>query len=219
MIDIPQILSDCSRRPQCATYEGNTLSPQTGSLILVIVIVCAHSVPQYRYYGISYEIYMYHRNLEREEKVYQLWRSGATIDEISLQARIPRSTVGYYVGKLKRSGRQRQVPEPVAPSDAGASTLESLIPKVFFIQNVGKLLVSGDFMGLYYFIQTYKMLMQMQSYLKFTKEEMELFQKAIDAPVSQTKETIASKPELTKKKTISEILESSAATLAERSDS
>ena len=144
---------------------------------------------------------MHHRNLEREEKVYQLWRSGATIDQISLQTRIPRSSVGYYVGKLNRSGRPRLVPEPVAPSEAGVSTLESLIPKLFFIQNAGKLLASEDFVKLYYFIQIYKMMMQMQSYLELTKEEIDLFQKTINAQVSQTEERASSKPELTEKKT------------------
>jgi len=143
---------------------------------------------------------MHYRNVEREEKVYQLRRSGATIDQISLQTRIPRSTVGYYVRKFKRSSRQRLVPDPVAPSEAGVSMLESLIPKVFFfIHNFGKLLTSEDFVKLYYFIQIYKMLMQMQSYLKFTKEQIDLFQKALNVPVSETEES--SKPEFTEKKT------------------
>ena len=149
---------------------------------------------------------MHYRNVEREEKVYQLRRSRATIDQISLQTRIPRSTVGYYVRKFKRSSRQRLVPDPVAPSEAGVSMLESLIPKVFFIHNFGELLTSEDFVKLYYFIQIYKMLMQMQSYLKFTKEEIDLFQKTINAPVSQTKKRINSKPELTGKKTMAERL-------------
>ena len=54
-------------------------------------------------------------------------------------------------------------------------------------------------MKLYYFIQIYKMLMQMQSYLKFTKEQIDLFQKALNVPVSETEES--SKPEFTEKKT------------------
>ena len=149
---------------------------------------------------------MHYRNVEREEKISQLWKSGATIDKISLQTRIPRSTVGYYVGKLKRSGGQRLVPEPVAPSDTGALTLASLTPKIFFNHNVGRLLASEDFIRLYYFIQVYKMLMEMQSLFKFTKEETELYQKEMNLLVSQAKETIGSKPELTKKKTVYEIL-------------
>ena len=148
---------------------------------------------------------MPHRNVEREEKVYQLWRSRATIDQISLQTRIPRSTVGYYVKKFKRSGRQRLVPEPVAPSAAGVSTFQALLTKVFFTRNVIELLVSGDFAKLYYFIQSYKMLMQMQSHLKFTKEEIDLFQKATNPPVSRTEET-SSKPESSRKKTMAEIV-------------
>ena len=143
---------------------------------------------------------MPHRNVEREEKVYQLWRSRATIDQISLQTRIPRSTVGYYVGKFKRSGRQRLVPDPVAPTAADVSILESILTKVFFTRNVTELLASGDYTKLYYFIQIYKMLMQMQSHLTLTNEEKNLLQKGTNAPVSQTEERTSSKPELTGKK-------------------
>jgi hypothetical protein len=141
--------------------------------------------------------------VEREEKVYRPWRLGATIDQISLQTQIPRSTVGYYVRKFNRSDRRRLVPEPVAPSAADVSIPESIFTKVLFTEKVMELFKSGDYAKLYYFLQIYKM--QMQSYLKFTKDEMDLFQKAINSPVSQTKETIRSKPELTRKKTLSEI--------------
>ena len=120
---------------------------------------------------------MHSPNVEREENVYRLWRSGATIDQISLQTRIPRSSVGYYVKKFNRSGRQRLVPEPAAPSAAGVSTLESLVTKVFFTKKVIELLTSGDYAKLYYFIQIYKMLTQMQSHITMTKEEKDLFQK------------------------------------------
>jgi len=143
--------------------------------------------------------------VEREEKVYRLWRSGATIDQISLQTRIPRSTVGYYVGKLKRSGGHRLVPEPVAPSDPGVSTLESLVTKVFFTRKVIELITSGDYAKLYYFIQIYKMLMQMQSHLTLTNEEKDLLQKAINPPVNQSEERTSSKPELTGKKTMAQV--------------
>ena len=148
---------------------------------------------------------MHSPNVEREENVYRLWRSGATIDQISLQTRIPRSSVGYYVKKFNRSGRQRLVPEHAAPSAAGVSTLESLVTKVFFTKKVIELLTSGDYAELYYFIQIYKMLIQMQSHLTMTKEEKDLFQKAIDATVTQAKERIDSKPEFTEKKTMAEI--------------
>ena len=149
---------------------------------------------------------MHYRNVEREKKLYQLWRIGATIDKISFQTTIPRSSVGYYVRKFNRSGRQRLVPEPAAPSAAGVSTLESLVTKVFFTRKVIELFTSGDYARLYYFLQVYKMLMQMQSHLTLTKEEKDLFQKAINATVSQTKERIDSKPELTQKKTMAKIV-------------
>ena len=36
-------------------------------------------------------------NPDRNQKIYTLWKSGLTIDEISAQLNIPRSTAGYYV--------------------------------------------------------------------------------------------------------------------------
>jgi len=43
------------------------------------------------------------RNLERREIIQELWLQGYTVDEISSQTGIPRSSVGYYVAKLNQS--------------------------------------------------------------------------------------------------------------------
>ena len=67
-----------------------------------------------------------------------------------------------------------------------------------------ELFESGDYAKLYYFLQIPKM--QMQSYLKLTKEEIDLFQKAINSRVSHIEEKIDSKPVLTEKKTMAERL-------------
>jgi len=42
-------------------------------------------------------------NFERENAIYELWKAGCTIDEISSKTGIPRSTVGYYVAKFNKS--------------------------------------------------------------------------------------------------------------------
>jgi len=43
------------------------------------------------------------RNFERDELIHELWLHGYTIDEISSQTGIPRSSVGYYVSKFNKS--------------------------------------------------------------------------------------------------------------------
>jgi hypothetical protein len=43
------------------------------------------------------------RNLERRETIHELWLQGFTVDEISSQTGIPRSSVGYYVAKFNQS--------------------------------------------------------------------------------------------------------------------
>ncbi len=45
---------------------------------------------------------MFKENLERNIIIYQLWKKGHTIDEISFDTSIPRSTVGYYVRKFNK---------------------------------------------------------------------------------------------------------------------
>lgn len=45
---------------------------------------------------------MFKENLERNIILYQLWKKGHTIDEMSFDTSIPRSTVGYYVRKFNK---------------------------------------------------------------------------------------------------------------------
>ncbi len=54
---------------------------------------------------------MIQENTSRNLLVYDLWEKGRTIDEISLDLGIPRSTVGYYVRKYNRYAKRG---EPIA---------------------------------------------------------------------------------------------------------
>ena len=45
------------------------------------------------------------RNPDRNSLIYELWKKGHTVDEISLETCIPRSTVGYYVRKFNKCAR------------------------------------------------------------------------------------------------------------------
>ena len=49
---------------------------------------------------------MFQENLDRNVIIYELWKKGFTIDEISFDTSIPRSTVGYYVRKFNKRARR-----------------------------------------------------------------------------------------------------------------
>jgi len=48
---------------------------------------------------------MIQENPDRNFIIYQLWTNGSTIDEISFETGIPRSTVGYYVRKFNKCAK------------------------------------------------------------------------------------------------------------------
>lgn len=50
-------------------------------------------------------------NVDRNFLIYELWREGKTIDEISFETGIPRSSVGYYVRKFNKLAKRG---EPIA---------------------------------------------------------------------------------------------------------
>jgi hypothetical protein len=57
------------------------------------------------------------RNFERREKIKELWLQDYTVDEISSQTGIPRSSVGYYFAKFNKSknGDNPRSKPPVKP--------------------------------------------------------------------------------------------------------
>ena len=54
---------------------------------------------------------MIHENLDRNFLIYELWKKGRTIDEMSFDTGIPRSTVGYYIRKFNKRAKNG---EPIA---------------------------------------------------------------------------------------------------------
>jgi hypothetical protein len=118
-------------------------------------------------------------NVERNKRIQNLWILGQTIDQISLSTGIPRSTVGYYVKKFNKSGRRLQPPPSVTQTGFEASPSESAALKTFFLQEVARLIIDRDYQKLHYFLVSYKTMIQMQSYLKFTEEERKVLQNAL----------------------------------------
>ena len=54
---------------------------------------------------------MIRENLERNYIIFELWKKGQTINDISFNTGIPRSTVGYYVRKFNKRAKSG---EPIA---------------------------------------------------------------------------------------------------------
>jgi len=48
---------------------------------------------------------MIQENPDRNVRIYEMWTNGSTIDEISFETDIPRSTVGYYVRKFNKCAK------------------------------------------------------------------------------------------------------------------
>jgi len=48
---------------------------------------------------------MIQENPDRNFIIYEMWTNGSTIDEISFETGVPRSTVGYYVRKFNKCAK------------------------------------------------------------------------------------------------------------------
>ena len=87
-------------------------------------------------------------NSDREAIVYDHWKIGMTIDKISLITSIPRSTVGYYVKKMRRKyGRPLQAitsEPPVVKRSKEERFLEAKVKNEFDLK-IWKLFQKGDY--------------------------------------------------------------------------
>ena len=90
-------------------------------------------------------IYMIRENVDRNFLIYELWKKGLTIDQVSFDTGIPRSTVGYYVRKFnKRAGRGEPIaflPEREKPDEKDLAF--TTIGKNYMFQRLLKLLGEG----------------------------------------------------------------------------
>jgi len=120
---------------------------------------------------------MISENLERNSLIYELWKEGYTIDEISFETGIPRSTVGYYVRKFNKRAKRG---EPIAfqpvrekPND------ETLVTKSFlkagFIVRMVELAANGDIDRVYKSLMVVKLMKELQREIFTTEEEKQAF--------------------------------------------
>ena len=121
---------------------------------------------------------MVKENLYSNLVIHKLWEDGCTIDEITLETGIPRSTVGYYVRKFKRRASRG---EPIAYAPANEKPNE----KSMAVQAFAKALASqrlfqmlGEEDGLdkvYKLLMITKLVKELQREIFATEEERKAF--------------------------------------------
>ena len=144
---------------------------------------------------------MFETNPEREKAIYDLWRTGHTIDEITDLTNIPRGTVGYYVRKfnkdLRRQGlkldgilnpllaKPKFVENASVPSEleralkklSGLSKISSLKQIMDTIQELKN---SKDYDQIYYFLHSVQLFPKVLEYFKaIPGEENQLIDECI----------------------------------------
>lgn len=126
------------------------------------------------------------RNIERDKKLFELWRSNLTIDDASFQSGIPRSTVGYYYKKFgKRYGKEVSVAgksrEYSDSSSKSINEAKSLVDT--FLSSMGKnrvftqilsMMDSGKYVESYYYLMSLKLFNDVIKLYNFTSEEIKL---------------------------------------------
>ena len=123
---------------------------------------------------------MIQENPDRNFIIYELWTNGDTIDEISFETGIPRSTVGYYVRKFNKCAKSG---EPIVVQQIRKKPDEKVIAvqawkKLDFFVYLGKMLKEED--GLdraYKTLMIAKLMKELHREIFPTEEERQAFWK------------------------------------------
>lgn len=125
-------------------------------------------------------------NIERDKKLFELWRSNLTIDDASFQSGIPRSTVGYYYKKFgKQHGKEVSMTGKSREySDSSSKSInEAKLPVDTFLSSIAKnraftqilsMMYSGKYVESYYYLMSLKLFKDVIKLYNFTPEEMKL---------------------------------------------
>lgn len=123
---------------------------------------------------------MVQENPDRNFLIYQLWEKGCTIDEISFETGIPRSTVGYYVrkfNKLARSGEPIVLQQMRKKPDEKVMAVQAWEKTSFFVELVKILKEEGGLDKVYKTLKIIKLMKELQTYIRPTEEERRAFMK------------------------------------------
>jgi hypothetical protein len=132
---------------------------------------------------ISYEThFMYFTNAERNRVLYQLWEKNLTVEEISSNTNIPRSTVGYYVRKFNRlAAKGKPVVFPgLSQNDRkqGSNAEDSSIMQLLQLR-IMDLMKLNDWERLYYLLNVFRLLKELGFFTGIQGDILRLFLKAV----------------------------------------
>jgi hypothetical protein len=123
---------------------------------------------------------MMRENVDRNKRIYLLWEEGHTVEEISIETGIPRSTVGYYVRKFNNLAKKGE-PIPIRWRQYrpdGQTMAMQAFTKNWMFNNLLKML--GEANGLdkvYKFLMVAKLTKELQREIFPTQKEQEALQK------------------------------------------
>jgi len=121
---------------------------------------------------------MVKENLRRNLVIHKLWEDGRTIDEITLETGVPRSTVGYYVRKFNRRASRG---EPIAYAPANEKPNEQSMAvlafaKVLASQRLFEMLGEEDGLDkVYKLLMIAKLVKELQREIFVTEDERKAF--------------------------------------------
>jgi hypothetical protein len=117
-------------------------------------------------------------NPDRNQRIYQAWERGSTVDQTASQLGIPRSTVGYYFRKFNRQASQgRAIVIPRKGTERAEAALDSAVAKSLIVTKLLEILGSGRVEYAYYLLGVFKLMKDLGLYL--TPEEADAFQQRI----------------------------------------
>jgi transposase len=107
---------------------------------------------------------MYFTNSERNRVIYELWEKNLTVEEISSNTGIPRSTVGYYVrkfNKLAAKGKPVVFPGPSGSAIIPTNYTQDIQLMSTLETRILESVVHGDWEGLYYRLSAFRHLKEL----------------------------------------------------------
>ena len=120
---------------------------------------------------------MVQENPDRNFLVYELWGDGHTIDEISFETGIPRSTVGYYVSKFNKCAKSG---EPIVcqrvreKPDAKAIAVRAYVKTIVCADLIEKF-KNREFDKAYKMLMCLKLFKELDRDINPTEEERQAF--------------------------------------------
>ena len=124
---------------------------------------------------------MISENATRSFLVYDGWEKGRSIDVISLETGIPRSTVGYYIRKFNKAARRGE-PITIQKVEQKRDEKEAAISgfvKGYLYLDLLELIKKGELDRVYKILSILKLLKELEKYISPSEEEKEAFNKNI----------------------------------------